>query len=344
MRKIIIFIDGLPYYHKNICEEILNAKSRELKTGLGFSSNQHCLLLKGKTPDEVNFFTDWTLNRNINKTGYYLNHNNVIGYVLNKALGKIQGYTHSIPIGLHKCFQQSNIYPLKNKSSITNYNEEFKKFDFFIDDEVEELFKSKSILKQDSILVINKIDHNGHYLGPRSKKYLESLIDLLQNLKLLIQRNGGTYILFSDHGMSDKPKPFKINLEKEFGQQGNSRYFYFIDSTSIKIWVFENKLKTKIKEYLENIKEGILLNEDNRKEYGVVNKDFGDLIFILKNDWYFKNTYFGRGWKSKTLGMHGNWPKHKQQSGIVISDYEDNKESIDSSDFYTQIMQQFLGK
>jgi hypothetical protein len=344
MKKILIFIDGLPFYHHEICNSILHGKTRKLKTGLGFSSNQHCLLLGGLNPDQVGFFTDWTLKQNDKNVGFYINHNNLIGYGLNKIAGKIIGYTHSIPIGLHNYFYQKNIYPLKSKKSLVNFNPIFKEFDFFIDNEVESILRNKTLLHERTIFVINKVDSNGHYIGPKNPYYLEYLKNLLKDLKVVIEKNKATYLLFSDHGMSNNPKPFNINMEKLFGKQGKSSYFYFIDSTSIKLWTSKEQLKNKIKNYFESIPEGVLLSEKNRIEYGVQSKNFGDLIFILKNDWYFKNTYFGRGWKSQTFGMHGNWPEHDEQNAIIIDNFTNGKEEIKSDCFYNKVMLEFLKK
>ena len=65
-------------------------------SSLGFSSNQHCYLLGGKSPDDADFFTDWTLDYTALTVSNYLAHKNVLGYLLNKILGKLKGYTHAI--------------------------------------------------------------------------------------------------------------------------------------------------------------------------------------------------------------------------------------------------------
>ena len=339
--KILIFVDGLPYYKSQIFKDYLNSPVRCLEVGLGFSSNMHCLLLSGKSPDKMGFFTDWTISDNkISKR--YLTHKNTFGYVVNKLVGRLRGYSHAIPLGLRNKFQNTGVYPLKNKKSLCDLNDTFKDWDFYIDDEVTVFLREQNDILKNTILVINHIDTLGHYQGTDSSVYENSCRSLFSLLKDRIEYKYD-YLLFSDHGMSRNPKGISIVLEDYVGRQSSETYFYFIDSTSIKVWSQNEEIKDKVKLVLGSIKEGILLSNEQRKKYGVESHSFGDVIFILKNEYYFKDNYFGRSFISKTKGMHGNWPEHPEQCGVVISNQmTSNHESVHFSDFYTKFLLPFI--
>ena len=55
MKKIILFLDGFPFYHGDQIANVLDMEVAALVPGLGFSSNQHCYLLGGKSPDDAGF-------------------------------------------------------------------------------------------------------------------------------------------------------------------------------------------------------------------------------------------------------------------------------------------------
>ena len=46
-------------------------------------------------------FTDWTISDN-KASKRYLTHKNTFGYVVNKLVGRLRGYSHAIPLGLRK--------------------------------------------------------------------------------------------------------------------------------------------------------------------------------------------------------------------------------------------------
>ena len=308
--------------------------------GLGFSSNQHCYLLGGKSPDDADFFTDWTLDYTALTVSNYLAHKNVLGYLLNKILGKLKGYTHAIPLGLHRVFKNKNIYPLKSIESLVAFNPDFDGWKMYVDDKAMEFLDEKRS-NDKSFLVINSIDGKGHYSGTQSEDYLQHMTTVVEKMKYLAKAKDLDLLIFSDHGMSISPEPYNLYLEDYFGRQGPQSYFYFVDSTTLKAWVSCPKIKDRMVEFLNSTGRGVVLSEDDRERYGVKNLDFGDIIFVLFNEYYFLNQYFGRGWKSVTRGMHGNWPEHEEQHGIYALKGEKIKK-CDTSDFYADVLKPFL--
>lgn len=343
-KKLLVFIDALPYeqrymYEKYICN--WNLKLSSLIPSYGFSSNQHNLLLRGLSPDSADFFTDYSLIRS-NKFSYYLNHTNMITYIIRKFQSRLGLNKANIPLGMGHMFKQTGIYPLSSKIKLDSLTDVFHEWDFYADEEAFSKLKSCKI-SRNTFLVFNHIDHLGHYKGVDSNEYRSSVKILFDEIDKYLCENNVELLIFSDHGMSCKPKKVKLVLEDIFGKQSNGGYKYFIDSTTLKIWVNDNKLKVKIMKYLDERIEGSVLDEKERKAHGLTKKDFGDIIFVLGNDYYFEPQYFGFGIKSKTLGMHGNLPHEKGQWGIWAGDYQLGV-CNDSRYFFKDILTRFIKK
>lgn len=341
-KKLLIFIDALPYEHKHLFHKYIDKWNLELsllKPSYGFSSNQHNLLLRGLSPDEANFFTDYTIIGK-NKFSYYLKHTNWFTYIFRKIQSRLGVNRANIPLGMGHMFKQVGIYPLSSKNKLDSLTKDFHHWDFYADLDASEKLKSLTI-SRNTFLVFNHIDHLGHYIGVDSKKYKISVEILFDKIHKYLEKNNVDLLIFSDHGMSCKPKKVKLILEQTFGKQSNSGYKYFIDSTTLKIWVKDNILKTKIMCYLNDRVEGSILDEKERKAHGLTNNNFGDIIFVLGNDYYFEPQYFGFGIKSKTLGMHGNSPHDRDQWGIWAGDHQLGK-CNDARYFFKDILTKFI--
>jgi hypothetical protein len=129
----------------------------------------------------------------------------------------------------------------------------------------------------------------------------------------------GTIVLLSDHGMSPVYNKISLSLEDEFGPQKTDRYLYFLDSLILRVWVFDGALSKEIEDFLLSRNFGHLLSTTERKYYGVTNKQFGDLIFILNEGYVFEPNYFGFGVRGVIHGMHGYLPDSEMQKGVLLS-------------------------
>ena len=54
------------------------------------------------------------------------------------------------------------------------------------------------------------------------------------------------------------------------------KYLYFIDSTYMRVWVKNKNMMKEFEEYLSTREFGELLTEQQRKEFGLTNREFGD--------------------------------------------------------------------
>lgn len=340
--KLLVFIDALPFEHKYLFEKYINNWNLELsplKPSYGFSSNQHNLLLRGLLPDAANFFTDYTIISK-NKFSYYFRHTNWFTFIFRKIQSRIGTNRANIPLGMGHMFKQVGIYPLSSKNKLDSVTKDFHHWDFYADLDAFKKLTSLTI-SRDTFLVFNHIDHLGHYKGLDSKDYKSAVEMLFDKIDKYLKKNNVDFLLFSDHGMSCRPKKVKLVLEKKFGKQSNNGYVYFIDSTTLKVWVKDNKLKTRIINYLNDRAEGSVIDEMERKAHGLTNIDFGDIIFVLGNDYYFEPQYFGFGIKSKTYGMHGNSPHDRNQWGVWAGNNQLG-ECDDSRYFFKDILTKFI--
>ena len=243
-------------------------------------------------------------------------------------------------MGMGHRFRRNCIYPLKTKNNLDTLCEEYLDYDFYVDDKAMNFLNDKFI-NQNTFLVFNHIDHLGHYKGVNSDDYKKSVKHLFDKLEQFLDTNKCEILLFSDHGMSVRPKKTSLVLEDYFGKQSLDKYNYFIDSTTLRVWVYDDLLKEKIIQTLSKKKYGLIIDDKKRKEYGIANPKFGHIIFVLSNDYFFEPHYFGFGLKSKTLGMHGNIPTDKWQIGLWMGS-EKLPDCFDSRLFYNDIMKKFL--
>lgn len=342
IKKLIIFIDALPYeYNEHFNKYISDwgLKLRKLRPGYGFSSNQHNLLLRGLNPDKVGFFTDYKIIKD-QKFKFYLRHDSWLNYIIRKIQSKLGFEYANIPIGLGDKFKNNSVYPLKSKQYLDSLTKIFDKWEFEADQSAH-LFLETNILNRNTILVFNEIDHLGHYAGVNSHDYKFAVKQLFKKIDGFIKTNKCEVILFSDHGMSLKPSKVKLILENHFGRQSLLTYNYFIDSTTLRVWTYSKDKYNQIIKFLEKKKIGKLIDAKTKKKYGISNAEYGDIIFVLHEQYFFEPQYFGFGLKSKTLGMHGNIPTDKWQCGVWAGSSK-LPNCNDSLLFYSDVLLKFL--
>ena len=329
---LIVFIDAFPFKCKNILVDLLkdNIESIiELIPEIGYSSNQHPALFSGLLPDEVGYFTDWNFNRNqFGRKISYLNHNSNTNFIINQLNLRIGLTNNNIPIGLKKYFSNSGVYYFENSDNfkllrinkLANFKLRYTK----LNKEFEMLDNLNEIkFTEKEFIVINSIDHWGHFFTPYSTRYKELIINLIKKISKAVEKFVNKYpkakvLIISDHGMTIVNKKRNIVLEKEFGKQGKE-YIYFLDSVILRVWC-NNGIYSNIKNFLIE-KSYKVLTKDERIYYGLTKKSFGSIIAIAPAGTIFEPNYFGYGIIHKTRGMHGYFPSEETQHGIMACNF-----------------------
>lgn len=349
--NLIVFIDALGYTNAEYIKGKVSQLSDfvELTPEQGYSSNQHVAIFGGMLPNDAGYFTDYTLHPKFSDRWYfpwYIRHNNFINFIIRKVGQRFGLGGGNIPIGLGGLFINNGFYPLESKKNLMKLSPKYRDYNFRLFDIHDEVEGIRSISKDElgcnEFFVINSLDHKGHLLGPEDESYKSHLEDLLVEVNFLIERfliknPRGKVALLSDHGMSNKPIKMKINLESVAGSQGKKTYFYFIDSSVLKVWCFNDDVRNKITNYLNGLDYGELLSTESRNKYGIGQK-FADLVFVVDSSTYFEPQYFGFGLISKTNGMHGARPECKDQKGIFASNFKLSKTAYRNSEVFDEIL------
>ena len=141
------------------------------------------------------------------------------------------------------------------------------------------------------------------------------ICDRFTDRKLFKVNSENEIYLFSDHGMCDVTKLVDFDIERKFGRMNERKYLYFIDSTYLRVWVKDESLMEDFRDYLANQEFGELLTENQRSDFGLVSREFGDFIFRGKEGVMFvPNFYGGRANKA----MHG-YDSYLQSQNSIFS-------------------------
>jgi len=333
---LLVFIDGLQYDLAVGKMNILkNAQNSRIIPGIGFSNNIYPEMLCGVNPDEIGYFNEWSPRENTEKVlPFYLRILDVFrnNLYINAGIRKIilrkmfKKDFSNIPFKYAHYFKAQgshNFRDLPGNNILHDYGFDIydavetgfgvgKRDDFIIgklDNEMEQ---------KNYLLSLVDLDNIAHIYGTTSDNFLNHINNLDKRLQKLFEKyiklNPKNEIyLFSDHGMVDVHKVINFDIEQEFGEMREDKYLYFIDSTYLRVWIKDKSLTKKFEQYLSTREFGKLLSQEQRKEFGLTNKKFGDFIFRANEGIMFvPNFYGGRANKA----MHGYDSYLKSQNAI----------------------------
>ena len=344
MKKVIIFIDALPFDYALKSDAIKQlvagfSPTVRLVPELGYSSNQHMALFCGQLPRDSGYLGDYSLDKKqLDKPfSQWMSHNSFLNYFLKRLSGFFSGQMDNIPMGLGSLFVNDGIYPLKDADSLVRADKRYKRYQFH---DVADLldfdsFNNNVDYSRDQFCVINQIDHAGHIYGTEDKRYKSEIEQVTSFLGRFFENLSPecSIVILSDHGMSNHPIKTKLDLESILGNQGNDKYVYFVDSSVCKIWYFDKGIEIKAREYFNSLETGRLITSVEREYWGVTS-DICDDVFVLNSDFYFEPQYFGFGIRSKTYGMHGSLPECEDQHGVLVTNVKTSVSSMRNKDVF----------
>jgi predicted AlkP superfamily pyrophosphatase or phosphodiesterase len=203
---------------------------------------------------------------------------------------------------------------------------------------------------------ISAPDSFGHMYGPNSKeikKELNKLDVLLEEsiLKFLKIDKNTKFLFLGDHGMTSVTCTIDINLEiskisKKHKLKEERDYIYFLDSTLLRMWFFNNKSKeifyNEINENPLFFERGKIINKIIADKYHlpIDNRKYGDISWWANEGVLIYPDFFH---KSKIMnGMHGYRPDTQSTYGTCVIWYKGiNKEKIkqlELSQIYDEII------
>ena len=205
---------------------------------------------------------------------------------------------------------------------ITNFKKDFKQGNF-------DLF----------FLFLSPLDAIAHKYGPSSEKVKNSVDDvseMLNDIYTFINANTNEEVnlfILGDHGMAEVTSYVNIKKElnlisKNFLLKPHIDFFYFIDSTSLRIWPNSRKFIDIENEFYKLLRYKL---NNNAKELEVCydKSVYGSKIWTLNEGSIFFPDFFHSNLKLK--GMHGYDPKNESMFGtcFILSNKNIYKKSIE---------------
>ncbi len=134
--------------------------------------------------------------------------------------------------------------------------------------------------------------------------------------------------VFSDHGMANCNE--SVDLRKVIdglGLKMAEDYAVVYDSTMARFWFFNDHARKVVRECLERIPEGRIVEDSELRRLGVLFTDhyFGELIFLLQEGTLIVPSDMG---KSRLRGMHGYHPTDKHSYAALSSNQPEIPEEI----------------
>jgi len=345
-KYLFIFIDSLPYERIAVAEFIAGLPVNiRLIPGLGYSVNLLPELFMGMSPDEVGFFGEWTYDpsyspfkfRQVGRMLQYVAQSHYyVDRFLHKALGRLlQVHLAQIPFNMIPYFSHNelSVYhaPMANKTIFSSNNAAMKvirseKFPGELgrrDDAAIEA--AYHLLDSNLFISLVDLDGFGHMYGVTSEehdnyiRHIDREVARIWDLFQITNKGSDCFlVVLSDHGMSNVHEHTSLgqDMENIFGQPSPSRYIYFLDSTLLRVWILDSKLREDIASFLAERKEGKLLSSEERDIFGVTSPYTGDLLYVLHEGIVFIPSFHGLRIPN---GMHGYHPDVPLQHAVLAS-------------------------
>lgn len=355
---LVIFVDAYPYDDSAPLAEKLEATTyKKVTPGVGYSINVKAEIFAKLKPDDVGYFCEWIYNKN--KVHKWMTP--PVTSLLS-AIGSISNFSNRVIHKLVRMILKEPIYaipfdvlPYLKNAGLTAYEREFKQPTFLSElnftrvlyseigvNDKKVFASAKQILQEEKpkklFIATAELDGVMHSYGKGSEEYKkqikiidEKVIELISDFKNM-HGNESKFFLFSDHGMANVDEGVGFNIRNVLGEPGIDSYSYFIDATFFRVWLNNKNLEEKLVNEFKSIATGHVLDEKERRHYGLKNTEHGDIIFLLDEGKMFSPSFFGN---VICKAMHGYDPSLESQQGTIISNINtDKSERINASDIY----------
>ena len=343
-RTLLIFIDGLPY--DSLTDSIFlrqMAQRARVVPGMGYSVNIHAELYAGYQPDQVGFFGEWNLKPNNAYPGIQMwlplwrlcDKPISLSRIVHKLLSFRYGYIGLIPFDMLPLFQRTAIH-IPSQSCTFPHLQNQCPFQLVLP---ESNMSSQRVGERDAVVYdqalqaiqqrrdahifvsFEDLDGVAHHHGVGSPAYREQLRNLdngIQGLTsaFIAHEPDGRVVVLSDHGMVNVQTGVDLQTRTVLGEPGEHTYAYFMDSTLLRVWIFDLDLSDRVQRFLSSEASGRILTASDRHRFGITNRDFGDFIYLLQEGFVFAPSFFGI---HAPKAMHGYHPDLQSQHGVLFT-------------------------
>ena len=343
-KNLIIFIDSLPF---NILPQtsFLNQMPEKwsIQPGFGYSINLHAELFAGLLPDDIGYFGEWMYDPPASP-GHWLKPILPLldtifrPYILNRGLQHILTLSYNpghpfpnIPLrhldkfalaGKHiqeATFPRPTLFTEFPHLQALNYRgtgREKGQRDAYLF----ELGMAAIVENENLFIPLPDLDGLGHTYGIDGQPYLDHLAALDEwchqlSEKFLDQYPSGHIFVISDHGMVNVTQGVYLDIEEKICRASEKTFLYFSDANLLRVWLFDESLRSDMQTYLDSYGYGQTLNEFDRQTYGLTSPKFGDFIYVLDEKLAFQPSTFAR---NIPKGMHGYHPQTPSQQGVAL--------------------------
>jgi hypothetical protein len=341
--SLIVFIDCLPfsYLPERFLPELPGRAS--VRPGFGYSVNLVAELFAGMTPDELGFLNIFNYKPGSSWLRGWapalrllspLRHAYYLDRVAHRALARVVGYTANIPFSYLGAFEPTGSYPF---SPSFPHPTLLSSPGFRGTLVLHSQLRNVAPPGRDRVLVeralgavrpgeglfvsLPDLDALVHSTGVGSPEFLARIEDYRVWLGELIaafrRANPDGYVaVVSDHGAASVRGSHDLRVERHFGRPRPDRYMYFLDATLARFWVPDPGLRSEIAAHLGEEPRGVLVSEEERSEYGVASRAFGDLIWVVNEGLGISPSFLGRG---TGKGLHGYHPALPSQQAVFLA-------------------------
>ena len=336
---LLVFIDSLPFSCVSKMDFVSGARVLcELTPGFGYSSNLVPELFSGRRPDDLGFFCEWgyaPARSEFARVAWLLPlldrlcASPFMERVIRRLLREAFGPTFKIPLRYLDRFA---------RVSMDVYAPDFPFPTIFHSAELVSVLPYAGVSRQRDeagyvaarqqidghrrvFVALPDLDSYGHLYGVGAPEYdrkVQELDTWLRDLcEVFIQRYpGGRMLVVSDHGMANVERGYRLSIEAQVGPSDRDRYTYFVDSTLLRVWVHDAGLQGAVRDYLDSLPVGTVVNPDQREQYGISNRAFGDFILVLDEGVVFHPSSLS---DKVPRGMHGYHPELPSQQGVFAA-------------------------
>lgn len=337
---LVVFVDGFPFealQHAPFLRSLPTALP--LVPGMGYSVNIQVEEFAGLSPDDVGYFCEWQLDPRhspvrpwrpllplLDRLGA---HSSFIDRGLHRILGWSAGPIGTIPFRYllqfsrvgktvyYPGFPHPTVFSRFGFHVVTEEGLPFGRQDAGVLDRAYAAIADSRRL----FLPLGDLDGVSHHYGVGSPEWLDKVSSVDRSIHELFERfstqhHGAKLAVVSDHGMCNVVRGVKFDIETQLGQPGPGAYWYFADSTMLRVWTMDPKVDARVLAYLTLRSEGRLLTAAEREQYGIRSPSFGQHIFLLDEGLVFAPGFFGYGLPA---AMHGYDPCLPSQKGILAS-------------------------
>lgn len=344
-RCLIVFIDGLPHYELARTSTLRQFPvACALQPAFGYSPNIYAELYAGLTADQVGFFNEWArdesaqhdpVNRVLARLAPLLDRTRVTGLtstLAHRLVGRVARrsvanipfrylpwFSHAaVKVYDRARFGHETLFERHGFAVITG--EQFRG----IGDRDERVFaEGLEAIRRGGNVYLSFVDYDNlcHRHGVASRRVRERLqlldhwVQLLEDTFRSLHPDDPVFVV-SDHGMVDVAAGYDLRIEDAFGPAHPDRYLYFPDSVMCRVWCEDLGRRRAIGDWFEGLGVGELVGEDERTRWGVTDRSFGDLMFVLDPPLCFQQNF--HGWRLPRA-MHGYHPRHYSQWGIFLA-------------------------